>query len=35
MVKILTIAYGTSWKLKKTSWKKKAQQVMLGMSKSG
>jgi len=32
MVKNLKIAYGMSWKSKKTSWKKKGQKVGLCMS---
>jgi hypothetical protein len=33
MVEILKIAYGTSWKSRKTSWKKKGQEVQLYMFK--
>jgi len=33
MVEILKISYGTSWELRKTSWKKKDLEVGLYMSK--
>jgi hypothetical protein len=33
IVKILKIVYGTSWKSRKMSWKKKGQEVGLYMSK--